>query len=403
MTASFGMVLNQAPIPLHSTAPVVSLDGAPAVISLDAFLTDPEGDLIFTSSLGGTDSVAEALGGGLIRVQPTSDPATVVLSADDGLLKSVDVETSIDRLNTDPVILSILRADDSIRPNETSRLSLEATSGTGETTVISSSLVTWTVDDPAIASVTDQGLVIAAAEGSTIVRASYRNLFAATAITVGTQSGRIIEAFPRSYRIDDLSQTRQFQVEQLVGDSLVDLSDSSAGTSYIVGNPNIATINSAGLLTPIADGVTQVTLINGDFQVDVPITVGTAAAAVGTVMVDTTGATVGTSGGVQLSVGPGGLEPGEMISVSDVDPAQLMSPPTGFTVAGSFQYSSADPSVPFSVSIPAPSNIPVGDDVYLMEQAEIIDSDGQQRTAWVVVDHMVVEIRRNDANGIDRV
>ncbi len=391
LNAMFGFVANRAPESAGTTA-IESIDFAPVVLSLLDWVADPESDPVFFVSNSDTGTIRQ-LGGGLIAFSPDVENAIVTVVADDGLLVGAAANAHIDVLRTDPVILD-LDAIELLNVGEVEPLRIRSVALGGQTIELDNRQIQWTVDDPGIASVTDQGLVIAESVGSTIVRAAYQNLFTAIAVTVGQSSDRVLAAFPLSYRLDDLNQRRQFQLQELVGESLEDRSAALAGTTYVVGNPSLLAVSPDGLFTPLADGITQVTVINGDYQLNIPVSIDTAAPSIGETTVDPTGASVANASGVRISLGPGGLPAGEVVTIADLNPSDVIPPPSGFEIVGGFDYGAGQLSVPFSVSMPAPAHLNVGEDVYLMEQAEVVGSDGVVRTSWVVVDHMVVDSDR---------
>ncbi len=175
---------------------------------------------------------------------------------------------------------------------------------------------------------TDQGIVVAKQAGISIVQAFSHGMKTAIAILVDTADSRSLEVFPTSYLIGSLSQSRQFAVREKRLAGVIEYRNTAQnGTAYLVNNPVIASIDSNGLLQPLAEGTTFVTVINGGQIFDVPLTVRLPTSMS---QVDDQGGIVANQG-YSIAIGPGGLPSGTTLRV---DPLSTSTLPCRFRRAG---------------------------------------------------------------------
>ena len=140
-------------------------------------------------------------------------------------------------------------------------------------TPIPGASLTWTSDDPDVASVDQEGRVQAVGDGSTLIRVSASGLSAETQVEVDPRPTALVVT-PDELTIDALGA-----VEQLVG-LVVDRNGNAidATVSWSSAGPGIATVSTTGQVTSVANGSTTITASGGGFSEAVEVTVAQVAA-----------------------------------------------------------------------------------------------------------------------------
>lgn len=129
--------------------------------------------------------------------------------------------------------------------------------------------VSWTSANTAVATVSAQGLVTAVANGSTQVSARSGNLTGQANVTVAQTASRVTIT-PASATLNEIGQTVQLKA------SVVDAKNNpvpGAVVSWSSANTAIATVNAQGLVTAVANGMTQITARSGSITGRVTLTV----------------------------------------------------------------------------------------------------------------------------------
>ena len=244
-------------------------------------------------------------------------------------------------------------------------------------------------DDPDVAAVTDRGLIIGADIGSATIVVSSAGLNAATAVSVGFADDRVISVFPASYALTD-QETRQYQVRQQTDDGVVDLA-ADPGTSYIISDPSVVSIDANGLLAALSAGTTEVTVVNGGRSFVTTMTITTPQAS-GSQVGDAGGVVVGD--GIEVGIPAGAYTEPVTVNVREVPRGEIFHTLHRRAGAGTFGLSietdGTDADQPLSVAIPAPDGSAPGDPIYLFQPVDVPLEGGGVDSSWMLIDSMMV-------------
>jgi hypothetical protein len=134
---------------------------------------------------------------------------------------------------------------------------------------------TYLSDHPFIATVDASGVVTAVTNGSTMITARNSGLTATAAITV--EAGVDLESLeisPAEMVLRQVGATGEFHLSGGFSDGTTrDLTPSAAGTLYETGDPAVATVSAAGLVTAAGSGSTTVTATCEERTAEASITV----------------------------------------------------------------------------------------------------------------------------------
>lgn len=135
---------------------------------------------------------------------------------------------------------------------------------------------TYQISDSAVAEVSAGGVVTPVENGSATATVTYQSFTAATDVTVDmpppTLLAMLIE--PDVLIFDDPAQRQQLQVFGIYSRGPDrDLTDPASGTAYSIDRVEIARVDSAGQLAPVARGEAQITVVNSDIAADAPVLV----------------------------------------------------------------------------------------------------------------------------------
>ena len=242
-----------------------------------------------------------------------------------------------------------------------------------------------------MAFVSDTGVVMSIREGLATIIVTGQGLTGATPVTVAPPQAKELEFFPDSYALTPGGVTRQFMVWELLDDrTIVDHAATSHGTQYLVGNPSVASVNSAGVLTTLAPGMTDVTVIYGGQISVVPIVVRTAVT--GASDVGPQGGIVANSAGIAIQIGPETFAANTRVEVTSLTEAELpLELPEVFQFENAFRLDlGADPGSEMALSIPAPVGAVTGETLYLLRASQLEVDPGVFEDRWEVVDKLVV-------------
>ncbi|MEM9828215.1 MAG: Ig-like domain-containing protein, partial [Planctomycetota bacterium] len=396
LQSMFGFSANAAPELLGDLNLPSLIAGRPNVVSLAAWIADPDGDPVWSTidadRIPNALSV-EALGGHLYAITPDEGGAnsqeTLAWNFGDTLLQS-GAEFSFEIISSNPTKFEFEQLSFALNVGEQDQISIAGFDADAQAIDVLPSAFEYATSDPNVAIVTDTGQVIARGVGTAIVSASLDGKRATGLVNVETFDDRTLEFFPLSYLVET-GQTRQFDVRHFDGfEAINDLTAAADGSTYWVHDPSVATISADGLLTPVAAGTTDVTVINGGQIRRVPISVRDPDLGVATV--DASGAAVSNAEGMVLSVGPGTLPEGTEISI-DAHTGDLPLPlPLGFESSGAFTIDLGGQNVshPASIAVANNDNVPVGTDGYLFQLVDIINDAGELEPSWLLMDHTVV-------------
>ncbi len=390
LLAAFGFVANRAPAAGNLSA-ISAFTGQSQVIFTGDLTTDAEEDPLFVR-LRSTAATITELGGGFVSITPNQvGNIEVTVIADDGVLASSTLQLPL--IGTSPEFASIAFAnvgDLEVDANSLRLLSVIGTYNDGTTQSVPASLLRFTSSNPNVVAVTDAGLVLPrATSGYSRITASLGNLRTTFIVTIGASSDRLLEVYPGSYALRP-GDTRQFIVRERVDNHILSLADVGSGTEYVIGNPDIATIDSEGLLHTLRAGTTDVYVIVGDHSFRVSVQVEDAQAN-GSVIDNDGGVVVGD--GIYVGIPAGAFEKATPISVTAIPQSSLpYSLPDQWQLDGAvmLDWSGELAAYPLSLDFPAPAGRQAGDRVYLFQAVDVTHDDGVIEHAWEIVDSMLV-------------
>ena len=133
--------------------------------------------------------------------------------------------------------------------------------------------LTWTSEDPTVATVDDQGVVTARMNGETQVTVSWEDLSASVTVTVTVeQQVHGILVAPQTVHFATAGETKEIFVLVIDAD---DMAIPDAELTWTSENPAVATVDDQGVVTARMEGVTRVTVTSGGHSVHVMVIVGT--------------------------------------------------------------------------------------------------------------------------------
>ena len=395
--ANLGYLPNQAPTAgTTSFKTHVDLSFDKPVGSL---LADPENDRLSLRVTGTTHGTARITGDGrtleFLPSQGFVGAATVTLVADDGYSASGPTTLSINV--SDAQLLSIdfghraphLRGGDQLQLQFTGDFADE----TGVT--LPADYLSLSTSDPALATLGAGGVLTAHADGYGQIVASRGTISAATALGVGkpvTADDLYAYYFGINAYPDSLAMTpgtaRQMVIQ--AGDGIY-VTDPSYGTSYRVGNSDVARIDAQGHLVALATGETSITVIYRSAEQVVPLRV--VLPQTGTAAIGKQGGVVQGDGGQLVAFGAGQLAEGATVTVTSVREADLTVPlpdVMSFSTAFNLKVTGSDINGPIQMAVPVDPSIPAGEKVYFFVEVETdLAGQGPQKY-WAAVDSGVV-------------
>ena len=398
LQANFGFLANRAPVPADELPRVRTHTDLAVAIPLDDYFRDPNGDRLFFRIEQATEGNARLTQDGReVVFSPSTGhtgPATVTVTADDGVLGSIaatiDVDVSgaaLERLWIEP---PNLRVD----VGQATRLSIVGDFVDEEGVSLPSSYVSFVTSDAQVAAITDAGQASGRAEGSAVVTIQRGSVAAATTVTVGTPRDveqlylqRVgIDVYPASFSLPMTGGQRQL----IVTAGGVDVSGSETGTVYVVGNTQVAQVSEDGLVQAIGTGETTVTILRGPTSIVVPIRVTEPQS--GPVLVGEEGAVVQGTDGSLLAIGPSALSTPATVSIAPLLENDLTTPlPVEYTFAAAFELDLGGETLSESAQLAVPVNgIAAGETVYFFQEKVLAGPDGVQQPWWILIDSGVV-------------
>ena len=150
---------------------------------------------------------------------------------------------------------------------ETAQLTASVVDDRGE--LIADAEVEWSTSDPAVASVNEEGLVTAVANGITLITAQSGTATASATVTV-IQAADGITLEPSEVTLIAIGETAQLTAS--VVDDRGELI-AEAGVEWSTSDPAVATVDGDGLVTAVSNGTAQITATAGNTMADATITV----------------------------------------------------------------------------------------------------------------------------------
>jgi Ca2+-binding RTX toxin-like protein len=385
----------------------------PVVIDLAAATADPDGDPVFfriTGTAGGTAEPGARPGQILFHPEAgRAGPASVTVVADDGFGAGAAVSVPVTISDAPLVALRFeQRAPHFAEPGGALAIGVIADFADQAGVAVPAGFVDLSVDDPAVANLTPEGVLRAVGDGHANLTARRDGIAAATVVGVGitdqdddllTLTGGL-DAYPDAVTILPEGGSRQI-VTTIGRDATTFVGPASSGTRYVSGDASIVQVGPDGMMTAGRAGETTVTVMHGYAEEVLRITVAApieaASAAIGPA-----GGVLRTPDGVEIALGAGQVPGTATVSAERVAPEALgLAPPPDFEAAGGLRLDLGTAGIDGPVQIAAPVDTAVaqpGDDVYFFRRIRApVGPDGAIAPVWAVFDSGVV-----DAEGIAR-
>ncbi len=408
--ANFGVVMNVGP-QLATTMPdVFTHEELRISVDLSQVATDPDGDPVFyriISSNHGTTTLS-------------ADGRYAIFTPDDGYTGLADFQVSADDgFNSSPVATLAVTVSDA------PLLSLDFNHRRLLGEVGSSSLIQVYGDfadqqhvllpfdyidvatlDAGVASITQQGLLSALANGYTVLVAARGGVTAATVVGVGEPSEdqvRLfmsklygIDAYPDTVTIVPDGGTRQVVVS-LSDTGRIFITESANGTLYFSGNQAVATVDANGLIHAVAEGETTVTAIYGYAEETITVQVQAPVTNTGMAVVGEQGGIVANGDGIMVAFGPGQLSGDTTVTIETIAEADLPLPlpsnqetgETTFNFLGAFDLDIQGGEVtgPIQIAVPVAGGYTPGETVWFFQKMLVpTGENGELGEVWTVLD-----------------
>ncbi len=197
-----------------------------------------------TANSDGATQITAAWGGirASITVTVARSPALIVISPNSVLLTAIGESIA--------VTVSVLDANDSVIENVP---------------------LTWTSNDPNVATVDNQGVITAQMNGETRVTVNHGDISASVTVTVAVEQRAVrIAVMPESVLITEIGESIVVTV------TVLDANDSeieNVSLTWTSDDPSVATVDGQGVITAQMNGETNVTVTHGDLSASVSVTV----------------------------------------------------------------------------------------------------------------------------------
>ena len=175
---------------------------------------------------------------------------------------------------------------------------------------------------------------------------------------------------------------------QIVDDALV--GTAASGTRYVSGNAQVLSVGADGLITGLAPGQADVTIVHRGAEFVVPVRVTLPLQEQATLGAD--GGALRAADGSVLTIPPHALDGTQVVSIRPVAEAQLpLAPPPGWGYLGAWNLQfEGSLETAAQLAVPVPESVPVGKTLYLMWHGSIPDAEGRMTPIWWQKEALVV-------------
>ncbi|WP_052416669.1 S-layer homology domain-containing protein [Paenibacillus sp. FSL R5-0912] len=225
-------------------------------------------EAIWTSS---NDNVATVDATGVIHAVAAGG---TTIEAQYGNLPAVSIAVTVQAESTVPVLLK-LTADPGthrLQVGQSAASVITAVYDHAENLVVTDQVI-WVSSDPAIASVSDKGLITGVAAGEAAVTASFGGKSVAVPIVITEVSAPAVvdlEVTPASLSLT-AGQTQSLAVTAKYSDLSSTLKTLEA--KYATGNPSVAAVSEAGVVTAVGTGTAKITVSYGGVSKEIQVSV----------------------------------------------------------------------------------------------------------------------------------
>ena len=255
--AASRVVITPATVTLNSVGETLQLEAAAydannAAITGARLAWSSEDPAVVTVSASG---LVTAVANGSTRITATSGDGSASANA------AVTVSQAADRIEIQPAVVTFTAIGDITQ--------LTVTISDDNGVPIADADVVWTSDDPAVATVNDEGLVTAVANGATLITAASGTARASAVVTIMQSAGRITLE-PTDITLMAIGETAQLTA--MVTDSLGE-PIAGAEVGWSSNDPAVAKVDDDGLVTAVANGTTLITASAGSATATATVTV----------------------------------------------------------------------------------------------------------------------------------
>ena len=397
LLASFGYIANRAPVANAEAAIPTSRNANSIVVDAKALLHDPETEDFYAFSTSVSDVSVTLLGNGLHIAKPTGPNPILRISGDDGIIAGNDLDKAIPIELVQVKRLVVSESELVLGPGQFFAIHVLAEQSNGELIELSNDEIVFASLNSNTAVVTDSGLIIAGAFGTTAITVSALGIHTAVAISIGERDGDARQFYPETYALP-IGQTRQAVIRALrdgdVGTQarVENVSAAVSGAIYVSSNPAIATVTSDGLITALAAGTVDIAMVQGGYRSVSQLKIEEQPSS-GVKTVGPDGGVV-LGGTIQLGIAPGALSESANVSVTVLDESNApYNLPAGFEFVSGLNIDSGLAEVlgEVSVRMPAPVGYSAGDVVYAFRPVHILQEDGSTLASWAIVDALTVD------------
>ncbi|PSF28557.1 hypothetical protein C7H19_24555, partial [Aphanothece hegewaldii CCALA 016] len=272
--------------------------------------------------------------------------------------------------------------------------------------VLPNDYLTWYSENATVASVTGMGLVTGLSNGTTVLGAERNGIQAVTASRIGKipaptnqtefhialAEEQGLEIYPDAVTLTaGVNRQILVTINREVTFAPDFLSGDETGTRYLVSNPHILSVSPDGLITPLNEGIAQVTVIYGATEAVLPVRVETPH--LGATTLSTGGGVVQGSDGSLVMVPEGALTTETMVNITPLALNDLALPiPEKLAFQGAFKLEIGDEelALPVQLAIPAPQGLALGTQVFFMLEGKIPDETGALNPIWLLEESGIV-------------
>ena len=392
--SNFGFKANQAPV--VKTTSLLTHEDLQVTVPLINLAEDLEGDEVFYRVLNPVNGTVGMTPNGKGAIfTPSADytgTASFELIADDGFSSSQPVTVTVNVSDAPLQIINITPRSQIIAPGDSLNLTFTGDFADQKGVSLPAAYLTLKTLDETIAQVSNQGRLTALDYGSTIVTASRGNIQAITPIGVDIAdeegytvfSEDFIQVFPEAITLAGNYGTRQLLVDE---GTEVGFIHPDSDVQLFVGNPNIVSIGTDGVIKAIAPGVTTITAIKGLAESVIPVLVQDVPVGAGTINQD--GGAIRLADGTTVVVPKGALQGDVTVSIAPITQDNLpIAFPEDFTFGGAFKLNLGDRELDQAVqlAIPATPGTPEGTKVYFFQESSLPDATGIYKPVWLLVE-----------------
>ena len=252
--------------------PAASFDWTPlnpfvgATVTFNSLASDPDGDTLTARTWRVSDGrTATGITADFVWDSAGSYTVTHVATDQwgraDSTMLPITIAAPIARIEIAPTAPLLTALGDSLQLTAVARDSVDA--------IVAGVPFVWSIDDTTIVTVEPDGLVVARAVGTAIVRVAAFGVTDSVVVAV-QQDVASVEATPASVIINSIDST--VALSATVFDSRGN-EIPGATVDWTSDSLEIVTVSPTGLLTPVADGVTTVRALVGGFEDTVAVTV----------------------------------------------------------------------------------------------------------------------------------